>query len=400
MQQTWKGRRRSALAVAASIVVALGAAACGSDDDKEPGTGKTTAALDIDADAILADAFEGVVEEPPAEGPPAATGKTIWLSNCLGFEGCARFGDGVKAAAEAIGWEVREVDNKNDPNASISIIRQAITAGADGVIDTLSDCPNIKAGLEAAKEAGMPVITYAGLDCDNPEFGGEEALYAAPFRLGEREDSLEYYRDQGALDAEYILAVATERELGSPNILQTQNRNQLFQKARAEGFADKIKELCPDCGLEPLEFTTDQFATGQAQQVFKSGILRNPDSNVLYYANDAFLAPGLQPAIEASKGQFDIICCGDGGQQGLANVRRSGDLAGIYTINFAPVEMWGWGAVDIMNRVFAGVPAEDIPGQAHVSFYVDPDHNLPAEGDPVEVPFDYVAAYTALWKGE
>jgi ribose transport system substrate-binding protein len=251
------GELRSAALIL--MAIALGIGACGADDEPAAKTGATKAAASgLDVDATLASAYEGIVDEVPASGPVAERGKTIWFSNCLGFEGCARFGDGVKAAGKALGWTIKEVDNENNPSKSIAIIRQAIAANADGVIDTLSDCPNIKAGLQAAKTAGVPVITYAGLDCDNPEFGGGEPLYAAPFKLGERADALDYYREQGGRDAEFIIALARKRGLETPAILQTQNENQLFQRVRAEGFKAKVAEVCPDCKLEPLLFTTEQ----------------------------------------------------------------------------------------------------------------------------------------------
>ncbi len=388
------------LVVAVGIVMVAALSACGGDDDDQGGaSAAATTATDGaagDGAETLAAAFEGIVDEAPSAGPVAESGKTIWFSNCLGFEGCARFGDGVKAAAKVLGWNLKEVDNQNSPSRSISNIRQAISAGADGVIDTLSDCPTIKAGLQAAKRAKIPVITYAGLDCDNPEFGGGEALYAAPFKLGDREDALDYYSEQGARDAEFMIARARQEGIEQPRILQVRNDNQLFNRKRAEGFEAKAKELCPGCEVKPLVFTTEQLASGRGQQVFKSGILRNPGMDALYYTNDAFLAPGLQAALDSNKGKFRLVCCGDGGKQGIANVRRSGDLADVYAVNFAPVEMWGWGALDVMNRVLAG--ESEIPGQAHVSFYVDPEHNLPTDGEAVKVPYDYETAYTTLWK--
>jgi ribose transport system substrate-binding protein len=390
-----------ALALCLAMVVVIAGCGSGSDDGgsaaPEASTGAAAAATAGDAQVLEA-AFKGVVEQPPTSGPVAEKGKTIWFSNCLGFEGCARFGDGVKAAAKVLGWTIKEVDNEGTPSKSISNIRQAISAKADGVIDTLSDCPTIKAGLQAAKAAKIPVITYAGLDCDNPAFGGGEALYAAPFKLGKRKDALEYYRDQGAQDAAFIVARARQDGIEKPKILQVRNENQLFNKNRAEGFEAKVKEVCPGCTVKPLEFTTEQLGTGKGQAVFKGGMLRNPGMDALYYTNDAFLAPGLQAALEANKGKFKVVCCGDGGKQGIANVRRSGDLAGTYVANAAPVEMWGWGALDVMNRVLAGVPAAEIPGEAQVSFYVDSDHNLPPAGQAVKVPFDYQSAYAALWK--
>jgi ribose transport system substrate-binding protein len=394
---------------AACLLAAVALGACGSSDDTGAATatpettaaaataGATTTAAD-DSAAILAEDFKGIVDEPPTTSPKAQRNKTIWLSNCVAFEGCQRYATGMKAAAKQLGWTIKEVDNQANPAKSIEIIRQAIAAKADGVIDTLSDCPTIKAGLQAAKAAHMPVLTGAGLDCDTPELGGGEPLYAARFRLGHRKDELEYYREQGGRDAEFMIALAREKGIQSPKILQVQNHDQLFQKYRATGFADKVKEVCPDCEVKPLEFTTQQLASGKGQQVFKSGILGNPGMDALYYANDAFLAPGLQAALESNKGKFKVVCCGDGGQQGIANVRRSGDLAGTYAINYAPVEMWGWGVADLMNRVLAGEDPKDIPGEANVSLYIDPDHNLPPEGQPVQVPIDYESAYKQLWE--
>ena len=59
--------------------------------------------------------------------------------------------------------------------------------------------------------------------------------------------------------------------------------------------------------------------------------------------------------------------------------------------------MSGWGALDVMNQALAGETPDAVPGQAHISFYADPEHNLPPEGAGIDVPFDYAAEYTQLW---
>ena len=131
------GSRRGALALLLAGALGLGAAGCGSDDDEagqeSAGTSGAAASANLDVDATLQRAYEGIVDEVPTSGPVAEPGKTIWFSNCLGFEGCARFGAGVKEAARVLGWTIKEVDNENNPSKSISIIRQAISANADGV---------------------------------------------------------------------------------------------------------------------------------------------------------------------------------------------------------------------------------------------------------------------------
>jgi len=393
-------------AAALALVSAGALTACGSDDDEggsSASAGATTtaaagaAAGKLDADAVLARNAKGIVEPAPAKGPAAVPGKTIWFSNCVAFEGCARFGDGVMAAAKVLGWNIKVVDNKNDPQQSISIIRQAVAAKADGIIDTLSDCPNIKTGLQAAKAAKIPVITYAGLDCDNPALGqGGESLYTGHVRLGRAADSLEYYRNQGAADAEQMLALASKQGIENPTIVTALPQGQLFQGARREGLKSKVAELCPDCKIKEIKFTIPQAVT-KGQQIIKSGILQNPGAQIFYYGNDAFLPLGIQAALQANKGKFKLICCGDGGKLSTANV-RAGVLADTVASNFAPVEMWGWDALDVMNRLLAGEASADIPAEANVTFYVDKDHNLPASG-PVQVPYDYVKAFTSIWKG-
>ena len=382
------------------VVLALAGciAACGSDSDtdsSDPAPAAAKSSAKLDADAVLDRDFEGVVEPAPSSGPAAAGAKTIWFSNCVAFEGCARFGAGLMEAAKVLGWTIKVVDNKNDPKTSISIIRQAVAAKADGIIDTLSDCPNIKTGLQAAKDAGIPVITYAGLDCDNPALGGGgEGLYAGHVRLGKAADSLDYYRNQGASDAEFMVALAAKQGIDAPTIVTALPQGQLFQNARQEGLERKLGELCPDCEVKPIEFTVAQAVT-KGQQIIKSGILKHPGAEIFYYGNDAFLPLGIQAALQANQGKFKIICCGDGGKLSTDNV-RGGELADTVAANFAPLEMWAWDTLDVMNRLLAG--ETDIPAEGNVTFYFDAEHNLPASG-PVEVPYDYVKAFTSIWKG-
>ena len=394
---------RSFLRVAFALLALCGGlAACGDDDD---GSSSSTGGSDtagggetaFNAKEILARNYEGVVEPAPKDGPEAAPNKTIWFSNCLAFEGCARFGTGLKEAAKVLGWTIKEVDNKNDPRTSISIMRQAVAAKADGIVDTLSDCPNVRTGLQAAKGAGIPVVTYAGLDCDNPALGeGGEGLYAGHVRLGKAEDTLDYYRNQGMSDAEFILALASEKGIESPTIVTALPQGQLFQDARAEGFASKVEELCPDCEVAPIEFNTQQVVA-KGQQIIRSGILQNPGAEVFYYGNDAFLPLGIQSALQANKGKFKILCCGDGGELSTQNVRDN-ELAETVAGNFAPLEMWGWDTLDVMNRLLSGATKDEIPAQANVTYYFDKEHNLPASG-PVEVPYDYREAFSSIWEG-
>ena len=81
-------------------------------------------------------------------------------------------------------------------------------------------------------------------------------------------------------------------------------------------------------------FTTSSSSPVKASRCSRAASCATRESNVCYYANDAFLAPACNRA-GANKGKFAIVCCGDGGE-GLANLRRSGELADVYAMNAAP----------------------------------------------------------------
>lgn len=344
--------------------------------------------------------FNGELSDPvPTEGPKAESGKTIWFSNCQAYVGCQRFAEGVESAAEVLGWKLHVVDDKADPTTGISIIKQAVSAKADGIIETLFDCPTIKSGLQAAKSAGIPVVTIAGLDCNEPVFGeGGEALFGAPVLFGEDESPLDFYIEQGKRDAEFVLALAKSYGVEDPSVLQVKNEDQVFQKERHAAFDEEMEAQCPECKITPLTFTVPDTANGKAEQIFKSGMLANPNTDVLYFSNDAWLPTGLQAALEANRGKFKFLCCGDSSGQQIANVRADNLATDAVAANYQPFQLAGWDTMDVLNRLFNGETAAEIPGEANVVFYIDKEHNLPAPEEPVKIPLNYEPQFTELWQ--
>src|SRR5581483_9797006 len=60
-------------------------------------------------------------------------------------------------AAKAKGWDVNVIDTKGDVAAVISRIEDMVTAKADAIVINV-DPAQVKAGLQAAKDAKIPVI--------------------------------------------------------------------------------------------------------------------------------------------------------------------------------------------------------------------------------------------------
>jgi ribose transport system substrate-binding protein len=252
----------------------------------------------------------------------------------------------------------------------------------------------IKAGLLAAQQAKIPVVSWGGLDCNDKRFGGTDpALFAAEVKFGGGQSWADWYGLEGKNAADFVVKRAAELGISNPNILQFQNTDQALNAAEAEAFSSQVKATCPSCTLSPVDFTIAQMTSGKGQQIFSSAILAHPQANVLYYAWDALLPGGLQNAISsAPKGQFKLICCGDGGQAGYAQARAN---PGTWAIN-AYGEAWaGWATADVLNRVFAG--STDFPDEGGQYLFVDSDHNMPADGKYAEGTIDYAAAYKAVW---
>ena len=88
---------------------------------------------------------------------PALAQKVTVVTPYLAQPGTQMFVEGFKAEADSMGWDANIVDTAGDVAAVISRIEDAVTQGVDAIVINV-DPEQIAAGLEAAKEAGIPVI--------------------------------------------------------------------------------------------------------------------------------------------------------------------------------------------------------------------------------------------------
>lgn len=73
-----------------------------------------------------------------------------------------RYITGAKAAAEELGWEVSVIDAAGSADQANAAIQNFAQRGAAAVVDMVFPFSSIGAGLEAAKSAGIPVVTWGG----------------------------------------------------------------------------------------------------------------------------------------------------------------------------------------------------------------------------------------------
>lgn len=88
---------------------------------------------------------------------PALAQNVTVVTPYLAQPGTQMFVEGFKAEADGMGWNANIVDTAGDVAAVISRIEDAVTQNVDAIVINV-DPEQIAAGLEVAKEAGIPVI--------------------------------------------------------------------------------------------------------------------------------------------------------------------------------------------------------------------------------------------------
>ena len=70
--------------------------------------------------------------------------------------------DTMSAEAKSKGWSVEALNANGDPAQAIAQIKQLVTKKADAIIVTVFDSTGLAAGLQAAADAKVPVLTAGG----------------------------------------------------------------------------------------------------------------------------------------------------------------------------------------------------------------------------------------------
>jgi ribose transport system substrate-binding protein len=70
--------------------------------------------------------------------------------------------DTMSAEAKSKGWTVENLNANGDPSQAIAEIKQLVTKKVDAIIVTVFDSSGLAAGLQAAADAKIPVLTAGG----------------------------------------------------------------------------------------------------------------------------------------------------------------------------------------------------------------------------------------------
>lgn len=392
---------RRALLLMLALVPALSVTACGSDSEPEskaePAAAKPSDAggkpLSFFEDRVAA-LYKGTYSSPPTTGPRPQAGKSVWIiSYGLSSSSGAEIAKGMKEAGEAIGWKVTVVDGKFDSNVELTGIRNAIAAKADAIALYAIDCPPIKAGLEQAKKADIPVFGIESNDCSDIKPGAPTLLAAdngfynsAPY--GEPVPYGSGWIQGYAKAAADALIVNAKGKAKVINFRETDSEATLRED---EGFVEEMK-LCGGCEIvATINFTGADFGP-PLQQKAAQAILQNPDATGIFGVYDGPVISGIAAAVRESGRKDELFVTG--GEGAVANVdlvrRKQGQNAGVVL----PVQWEAYSAIDAMNRVFNG--EKPAPNGIGLQLW-DLEHNMPPEGEPVGTSVDFKAVYRKAW---
>lgn len=403
------GRIRLLLFSSAVLLIALTVTACGGsgssstsaaggssvDSGSGSESGSASATLVRQAEAAVADNYKGTDGPLSTKTTNPPKGKKIWVIACsMSAEGCAAPAEAAAEAAADLGWEAHLADGKLDPTVYNSLIRQAVAAGANGIILDVVDCALTKSSLEAARAAGVAIVGMYSLDCDEAAEKGAklfdgEVLYV---------DGSGYKKWlTGPItksEADYVIAKTD----GKANVVMVREDDTEASKATNDGF-EKWMKACSECKMTTVNITGADLLNGNLQSKVQTALAQEPAANVVFAPYDASITLGIAAGVEASGRGSEILVIG---QEGLApNIELIKSGKGQSFAAGLPAGWTGWAAIDEMVRAMNGEPSvnEGIGLQS-----IDKEHNIPTEtpyydGNTVngKPKTNYKEEYKRLW---
>jgi ribose transport system substrate-binding protein len=375
-------RSRGFAALVSSLAMLVFAVGCGSDKKSSgsSGGGDTSAQAKsgkADAGAAVAKFQQttGIKWPQPTEAFDPGTGKVAIISCGNAGINCLQGSKDAQAAAKAMGWTPSPIfDGEFTPAKQAGFVQQAIQQKYDAIILVSMDANSIKAAIDAAVKAKIPI---ACVMCVNPDFAGDVVDVSTG----------------GVAEGEAIGSWVAANA-GKGKILGFDDKSfPIVAERRANAIA-KINEYCPDCTVEKLDFPTSDLSKAGAP-TFTAALNANPPGTL-----DIVMAPYDPAAIPFAKaaeqqGRTDFKMTGYDASPDYLELIKKG-TGGAAATTAVPFPYCSWGAMDQVARIKAGkapwesnrlpsvlVTKENADGFGKFGF-LTPD-------------FDYQAKFKQLW---
>jgi len=319
------------------------------------------------------------------EGPIAPKGKLIYGIPCaLAATGCARLIEGVKEAADYLGWTFKTGDPNGDPAKASALIQQATDAHADAIVLGAIEPKQIAGALANARKAGIIVVNTAG----GRQYGTtNESYFSAP---GVPKDPLGVQADVNFRGLDQGRALGAFMALnGDAKVVMFETPEYPTNVERANGVKEEIAK-CSTCKiLARTTFTTQELLTNLGAKT-QSYLRSNPSANWLFMNYDngatAAIAEMKQPGAKKVK-----VTSVNGDEANIKMVLDGEQAATVGT----PLKWEGWEGVNEVIRLMNGQRAlmlDDL-----VPYKLITKENAAQFPNGFEGDIDFRAKYKELW---
>lgn len=377
------GKWMAGLAVGA----AFAAAGCGSSSSKTTSTSSSatrssTATASPSASAATASIAAHRRESGPfvAPGPAldgaAAKGKSLWfvpVSAVIPIIGPQS--QGVRQAAAALGMSYHACDGKFIPATEAACIKQAVNAGAAGIVADAIDPLTVStaAAYAAAHRVPITVISDLGTDSSNVRFIPTD-LSNAP------------------VAADWI---AADAGAGGASVVAATVSGDKAAETEAQAFRDELTRQCATCKVVDVE--EGPSSSSNYTSSVSTALLKNPGTKYVFAQFD-FLTPPVERAIKQAGHGIKLVST----TATLSNMQEiKGHGLQVADVGVNPNYV-GWLAADGLLRMIAGNPGGDVSRLPVRVFDATNIGSLPLTASAAATgewwgPTTYRAAFQKLW---
>jgi ribose transport system substrate-binding protein len=255
--------------------------------------------------AVLAVVAASCAEEEAAQPGGEEEGVTIGLAiSTLQNPFFVTLRDAAQEAADAPGAELAVADAQDDAQTQASDIDDFITRQVDVIIVNPVDSAAVVTSVEAANDAGIPVVTV-----DRASEGGDIAAHIASDNV-----------QGGQMACEFLV----EEIGGSGNVAQLEG---IAGTSAAQDRGEGCQQALDAAGIELVATQTANFDREEGLSVAENIFQGNPDLDGLFAQNDEMALGAVEAAREAGILEELVIVGFDAIEDALAAI-KAGDMEG------------------------------------------------------------------------
>jgi ABC-type sugar transport system substrate-binding protein len=380
-------RNWGSMTLASLAVFAFAAAGCGGDDSSSSGSSasKTTSTGSSSADSGQAKAqaalpdmekTTGLDWPQPTEKFNSGSGKVAIISCGNAGINCLQGSKDAQAAAKAAGWTPSPIfDGEFTPAKQAGYVQQAIQQKYDGIILVSIDANSIKAAVDAAAKAKIPI---ACVMCVNPAFEGKVTDVSSG----------------GVAEGKAIGTWAAAQTKPGGTVVAFDDKSFPIVAVRRENALNALKQYCPDCKVDQMDFPTSDLSK-PGSPTFTAMLNSHPSGQL-----DTVMAPYDPAAIPFAKaaqqqGRSDFKMSGYDASPDYLTLMKSG-TGGAAATTAAPFPYASWGAMDQVARLKADKDAWE-SNRLPSTLVVKDNADQFGKFGFLNPDFDFKAKFQQLW---